>query len=214
MSIFRARAEAVRAENDVSEVDLTKVNRYALESRLMLDLVCFELYRLRLPAATRVSVHAASEAFFEDLSDRLADDFTLLPKNPGASAPQAGEGPSEAVIYLLSLEEDRGAVPEGAQHLIVAFRNTLSHKSVLYRGWRGLPFPAFERRLKKSHELKSAWGLMGLNTLLLLGVAALAEKLELFDWSFSLTDLAMTKPVCQGSSRYFCPFGVVSGRKR
>jgi hypothetical protein len=183
---------------------VNSLNRYALETRLMLDLVSHELQRLRIPHATEIQVVTKFPGLFEDLADRLWGHYTLL------STPV----PSNVVIYLLSLEE---GIPRDGLHasssFVAAFRNHLSHKSILYGDWHGLWYPGLEREMKKTHRLVSSWGIMKPTLLPQLALASSANRFGRFDLGFYLSDRALRVPLSTGLLRYLCPFGVISGRK-
>ncbi len=170
----------------------------------MLDLVSHELQRLAVPQGTEIQVVTTFPGLLEDLSHRLWGDYTLVSKPNG----------SKAVIYLLSLEE--GAARQElytSEFFVVAFRNHLSHKPILYGDWQGLWYPGLERELKKTHRLVSSWGVMKPTLLPQLALAATAHRFRRFDLGFHLSDRALHAPLSTGPLRYLCPFGIISGRK-
>lgn len=168
----------------------------------MLDLVSHELRHL-VPAHTDIHVVTSFPGLLEDLADRLWGQYKLVTK-PG----------SNVVVYLLSLEERMA--PEfltASGQCIVAFRNQLSHKALLYGDWQGAWYPGLERELKKTHTLVSSWGIMKPTLLPQLTLASFANRFERFDLGFYLTDRALLSPLSTGPLRYLCPFGVISGQR-
>lgn len=183
------------------------VNRNAPETHLLLDLITYELYKLNLPKAGQVNVHAGSQGLFEDLEDRVWGDFILVP----------GQTSSETTVtlYLLGLEDLESQAPlPTTEHLIIGFRNRLSHKSLVYADWRGLWYPRLEHQLRRTHRLTAAWGVMGPSVLARLSLAAAANRAQRFDLGYFVADRAMRSPVSQGAARYLCPLGLVVGHRR
>lgn len=182
------------------------INRYALENRLMLDLITYELYKLQLPHATEISVYTHGDAF-EDLQDRVGDSFTLL----------RGDAPKTAkvAIYLFSLEDSGLTVPpQPTDHLLVGFQNRMSHKSLLYSDWKGFWYPTFEHSLKRAYHVASSWGILGPGVLWHYSIAEVANRLGRFDLGYHLADRSLHSQMHRGRLRYLCPLGLIVGHRR
>jgi hypothetical protein len=186
---------------------MSHLNRYAVETRLLLDLISHELHRLELPQGTEVNVFTRFPGLLEDLADRVWSDYILL---PGLDRPK-----SKVVVYLLSLEEGASQLPlQTADHFIAGFRNQLSHKPLIYGDWQGLWYPSFERKLKKTHHLTASWGILEPRALAHLALAATASRFGYFGIGFHTADRALRSPLCQNAARYICSFGLVGGYKK
>ncbi|WP_019588358.1 hypothetical protein [Deinococcus apachensis] len=186
---------------------LNPQERYAIDTRTLLDLTAYELRRLGLPPGTPVAVHAAHSELREDLADRLEDQVRIV------SGPQAEE--ASVHIYLWSLELQAGppAFPPGARHVLVAFRNRLSHRSLVNRRFRGVWYPTLERQFRRAYRLRAGWGVLGPGRVAWLAASALANRARRYDLGYAWADRALLTPTERGWPRYACPQGLLVGSR-
>lgn len=179
------------------------VDRNALEIRLLLDLLAYELHRLGTAPGGPIRIFVGTPDLSDDLADRLWPDLVV-----------ADEGPSRVDVHLLDLEEV--GVPDGfeADHVAIVFRNRTSHKSLLKGGWRGLGFASLERRLRRTHRVFAARGVMGPSVLTRLLIAEAASRNARFGRGFLLRDRALLSPSETGVARFLCPYGIVVASRR
>lgn len=181
--------------------------RYASDTRTLLDLAAYELRRLALAPGTAVAAHAAHPELLEDLAARLEDSYPVV---GGAQAPTA-----PVHVYLWSLEGG-GACgawppPPQARHVLIAFRNRLSHRSLLSRHFRGVWFPTLERQVRREYRLRASWGVLGPPRVGWLAASALANRVRRYDLGDAWADHALLVPTERGSLRYVCPQGLLVG---
>lgn len=183
---------------------MNPADRYSTETRTLLDLVAYEVRRLNLPDGSVLRVRSAEPELLCDLADRLQG--LTLTSDPGL--------PAAAGIYLLSLEEG-GPGPQTDQlgHAVVAFRNRLSHKTVLYRHLRSLWYPRIEREFRRTHTLRSCWGVMGPQRVGWLLTSALADRARRHDLGYYLADRALLAPAEHGLWRYVSSVGLLVGSR-
>ena len=183
-------------------------DRYSTETRTLLDLVAYELRRLGLPPGSEVLVRAAAPELLSDLADRLGD-------HPGGLTLKTHlSGPPLVGVYLLSVEEGApGPAADRPQHALLAFRNRLSHKTLLYRGLRGLWYPGTERAFQQGYRVTGRWGLMAPQRVGWLLASALANRLGRHDLGFFLADRALLAPTERGGARYLSSVGLLVGSR-
>lgn len=184
---------------------LTGLNRYGLEVRVTLDLVAQTLWRLHPEGGVDLRVVSASEDLSQDLEDRLGNHFRI------------GGADADTTVYLLGLELDASArllEDDAGDRVVVAFRNRLSHKSLLYRDYRGLSFVQLERRMRDRFSCVRSTGVMAPQRLAWNVAASVANRLQRFDYGYYLQDRSHLSPLHRGWSRYVCPIGVVAGNRR
>lgn len=179
-------------------------DRYSTETRTLLDLVAYEVRALGLPAGSALLVRAATPELHSDLQDRLPD-YVLSGDISGQPL---------AAVYLLSLETGQpGPDRDRPRHVVVAFRNRLSHKTLLYRAQRSVWYPAVERSLGRGYRLSGRWGLMAPQRVGWLLASAVANRLRRHDLAFFLADRALLAPVERGRVRYFSSLGLLVGSR-
>ena len=183
---------------------MNPADRYSTETRTLLDLVAYEVRALGLPAGSTLLVRAATPELHSDLQDRLPD-YVLS---------REATGDALAAVYLLSLETGQpGPDHDRPRHAVVAFRNRLSHKTLLYRGQRSVWYPAVEHSLGQGYRLSSRWGLMAPQRVGWLLASAIANRLRRYDLGFFLADRALLAPVERGRARYFSSLGLLVGSR-
>ncbi len=183
---------------------MNPADRYSTETRTLLDLVAYEVRALGLPDGSELLVRAATPELLSDLQDRL----------PGYPMSREATGDSLAAVYLLSLEAGQpGPDRDRPRHAIVAFRNRLSHKTLLYRAQQSVWYPAVERSLGREYRLSGRWGLMAPQRVGWLLASAVANRLKRYDLGFFLADRALLAPVERGRARYFSSLGLLVGSR-
>lgn len=183
---------------------MTGLDRYGTDTRALLDMVAHELFRFDLPRGAYIHVDSHYCDLLEDLEDRLQGYFTLTTDKKLA----------DVTVFLFSLElESDCRIFEELEDVIIAFRNTFSHKSVLYPRYEGLRFFELEKRSRKAFATTSATGIMPPGRLLWLLAAALANRFGRYDFGFHFSDRALLSPLCKGWERTVCPLGVLACRK-
>lgn len=180
------------------------LNRYGTDVRTTLDLVAQVLWQLRPEGGTPLRVVTTSDELLQDLEDRLSGHFTIT------------DEATVTTIYLLGLEESRpGMTPAIAgDEVIVAFRNRLSHKSLLYPGYSTLGFPHLEQRMRATFASVQATGIMAPQRLGWTAAATVARRMGRHDYGYYLQDRALLSPLHRDWSRFFCPLGVIVGSGR
>lgn len=179
-------------------------DRYSTETRTLLDLVAYEVRALGLPPGSELLVRAATPELHSDLQDRL----------PGYPLTGEPSGREAAAVYLLSLETGQpGPEQDRPRHAIVAFRNRLSHKTLLYRDGQSVWYTSVERALGRSYRLSGRWGLMAPQRVGWLLASAVANRLRRYDLGFALSDRALLAPVERGPVRYFSSLGLLVGSR-
>ena len=178
------------------------IDRHAIEIRLLLDLVVYELGRLGLEAGTPVRVRVGTPDLSEGLADRLWPDHDV-----------AADASSAVGVHLLDLEES-GLPDRFDDRVVVVFRNRISHKALRYPAWRGIAFPRVERRLARSHDLTASRGVMGPVVFARLLAAEAANRRGRFDVGFHRADRALLSPSSWGPDRLVAPYGVIAATRR
>ncbi len=183
--------------------------RYASDTRTLLDLTAYELRHLALPPGTPVAAYAAHPELLEDLAARLEDHHPVVSDALAVTAP--------VHVYLWSLEEGETPAtwrpPPQARHVLIAFRNRLSHRSLLSREFRGVWFPALERQFRQGYRLRASWGVLGPQRVGWLAASALANRLRRHDLGYAWADRALLVPTESGLLRYACPQGLLVGSR-
>lgn len=182
---------------------MSAVNPHAIEVRLLLDLVAYELHRLNLPSGAKIRVTAGRPDLTEDLHDRLWPDHDLV-----------AEGEIEAEVHLLDVEQEKLRPAFAAPAAVVAFRNRTSHKALVHDDWQGVDPRTLLRTLRRTHDVQAFHGVMGPSVLARLALAGVADRVGRFDVGFQLADRARLLPVARGIERHVAPYGVISARRR
>lgn len=184
---------------------MNHAERYSSETRTLLDLTAYELRRLGLLPGSRLAVLAAHPELLDDLADRLPG-YHLSPALPDAE--------TAAAVYLLSLEDGALLPTPAAPHLLVAFRNRLSHKTLLYRDRRALWYPAAEARLGRHYRLSRRWGVLGPVRVAGLLASSGADRAGRHDLGYLWADRALLAPTERGFLRYLSPLGLLVGSRK
>lgn len=182
---------------------MSAVNPHAIEVRLLLDLVAYELHRLELPSGATIRVAAGRPDLTDDLQDRLWPDHAV-----------AADGETGAEVHLLDVEQDKRRPAFAAPAVVIAFRNRTSHKALVHDDWQGVDPRTLLRTLRRTHDVLAFHGVMGPTVLTRLALAALADRAGRFDLGFQLADRARLLPVVRGIERHVAPYGVIAARRR
>ena len=183
--------------------------RYAADTRTLLDLTAYELRRLPVPRGTCVAVHTAYPELLEDLVARLHDEYRIEEGTSAVTAP---------VHVLLWAHEERrlgaiGAALPSAEHLLVAFRNRLSHRSLVSRHFKGLWFIRFEQVFQRKYKLRGRWGVLAPPRVAWLLAAGVANRARRYDLGYACADRALLATAESGWIRVLCPLGLLVGSK-
>lgn len=187
---------------------LNPTDRYASDTRTLLDLTAHELRRLNLPAGTRVGVFTASPELLEDLQARLDDHFNLI---SGTGAAQ-----EDVQLHFWTAEQSPAQWQEAmrrARHILVAYRNRLSHRTLVNRAYQGVNAPQLEGQLARTHRIRASWGVLPPTRVAWLAASALANRARRYDLGYALADRALLAPTERGPLRYLCPQGLIVGSR-
>jgi hypothetical protein len=177
------------------------MERYSIEVRTVMDLVAMVAFQRGLPRGSEILVHSPFAWCYEDMQNRLGNDYVLT-ERPGRAA---------LAMHLFDCEEAPGHAYGGVAHEIVAFRNRTSHKAVLYRGERSLAFGAVVRAVTRAYPDTESWGVTTLPEVGFLLWAEQLGRMGRFAQAIRITDEAHVRLVRQDRWRYLAAFGVVRG---
>ncbi len=176
--------------------------RYANDTRALLDMAAFHIRRLDLPPGAPIVCLGPTE-LCEDLSYRTGHDHPLVVS-----------GPAPLWVYLWTLEEGAPWPPIEAEHVLVGFRNRMSHRGILHHRNKGFFFLTLERALARDWRVRASLGFMGPMHAARLAAALLADRLGRFDYGFHLRDPVLSGPVERGPARYLSALGLIVGSRR
>jgi hypothetical protein len=179
-------------------------DRYATETRALLDLIAYEVTGLGLPAGSELLVRTTDADLHSDLADRLPQHRLMEAVTPGTAAG----------IYLFSAEAGQPTpAADGLHHALLAFNNRSSHRTLLAPGRPGLGWTGAERQFSGRYTLTNRWGLMGPGRVAWLLASAAADRVGRHDFGFHWADRAMLSPAISGPMRQLSPVGLLVGRR-
>ncbi len=178
------------------------VDPRSTEIRYTLDLMAYYLQAMR---PRRVRIASRSGEIVKAVVRRLGGmEVSLLVETPGMQALirdslglelrvfEPGTGSADVALFPFSLEE--GLRPAGEPAIVVASRNALSYKSLLYPGKVRKTVWGEMAKLRPDYKLEPVCGLYPPQFVLLWALAKGVERLD-SAWYFRLEDRAMRRLV-------------------
>jgi hypothetical protein len=179
-------------------------DRYATETRALLDLIAYEVSGLGLPEGSKLLIRTSDADLQGDLADRLPHHRLTATLTPDIAAG----------IYLFSAEAGQPApATDKLHHALLAFNNRSSHRTLLAPGRPGLGWGGAERQFSGQYTLTRRWGLMGPGRVAWLLASAAADRVGRHDLGFHWSDRAMLSPAMSGPMRQLSPVGLLVGHR-
>jgi len=171
-----------------------------MEVRNVLDVVSMAIFQCDLPQGSKVAVVSPFDWCREDLKNRLEDRYDVVDC----------EADAECEVHLFDLEETSEEWSlRSRDHLVVAFRNRMSHKSLLYRGTPGVSFRTVLGGIRNQYSMVEMWGVASPKEMTLLLIAGVFTGRGRHPQSINMTDSAHIRLIRQGMLRTISGYGIV-----